>query len=124
MCFLSSFARAPFLSLFSAFHLSNLFVSLTSEPFPLQHCPKEAFGFCCAYNHASDWFKWWAIEHGIVEAFAPYTKNCRGSGDSTWDVLKKLNDACGCTLNHEVKVDVTSDYYALRYFNPHNPKCH
>ncbi|KAH8910357.1 hypothetical protein BR93DRAFT_955518 [Coniochaeta sp. PMI_546] len=89
-----------------------------------KHCPKEAFGFCCLYNFASDWQKFWAIKYGIIEHIAPYTANCKGSGDSTLDVLKKLNDACGCTLNHEVKVDTTSDYYKLRYFSPHSPQCH
>lgn len=89
-----------------------------------KHCPKEAFGFCCKYNSASDWFKFWAIKYGIIEHIAPYTKSCRGDKDSHWDVLKKLNDVCGCTLNHEVTVDVTSDYYDLRWYYPHNPKCH
>jgi hypothetical protein len=88
-----------------------------------KHCPKEAFGFCCAWNNAPIFIKYWGIESGAVEYFAPYTKNCKSSGDYTWDVLNKLNDACGCTLNHEVKVDVTSDYYKLRYYDPHSPQC-
>jgi len=89
-----------------------------------KHCPKEAFGFCCLYNSAPDPIKYWAIATGFIDHIAPYTENCKGDGDSNWDVLKKLNDACGCTLNHEVTVDVTSDYYALRWYKPHNPKCH
>ena len=55
---------------------------------------------------------------------APYTKNCENKGDKPWDVLYKINDACGCTLNHEVEVDVHSDYFKLRKLPPYAPQCH
>jgi len=91
-----------------------------------KHCPKEAFDFCCKYNKASDWEKYYLIKYywKWIVKFVPYVANCKDSKDSSLDVLHKLNDACGCTLNHEVKVDITSDYYKLRHYWPGSPKCH
>ena len=39
--------------------------------------------------------------------------------------MAKIDDVCGCTLNHEVYVDTCENkaYYDLRYFWYHNPKC-
>jgi hypothetical protein len=89
-----------------------------------KHCPKEAFGFCCAWNFGSDFQKYWYVATGGVYHFAPYAASCKNDGDSTWDVVKKINDVCGCTLNHEATVDVTSAYYGLRRKSPHSPECH
>jgi len=89
-----------------------------------KHCPKGAFGFCCAWNHANPFYKWLGVQSGLVYKFFPFTDNCKSSGNYASDVVDKLNDVCGCTLNHEVTVDTTSDYYGLRFYQPWNPKCH
>jgi len=91
-----------------------------------KHCPKEAFDFCCKYNKASDWDKFWLIKYGWywIVKYAPYVKNCKSDSDSAYDILLKLNDACGCTLNHEVTIDITNDYYKLRHYPCGSPKCH
>lgn len=90
----------------------------------IQHCPKEAFAFCCIWNFANPWEKYWAIKTGVLYKLAPYSANCKGDKDTWKDVLAKVDDVCGCTLNHEVTVDVKSDYYGLRFFGPFSKQCH
>ncbi|EON98257.1 hypothetical protein UCRPA7_6218 [Phaeoacremonium minimum UCRPA7] len=89
-----------------------------------KHCPKEAFGFCCAWNYAPDFIKWYAVKYDILYAVAPYASSCKSSDDTAWDVVNKVNDVCGCTLNHEVTIDTSNAYYGLRALNPGNSKCH
>jgi hypothetical protein len=89
-----------------------------------KHCPKEAFAFCCIWNHVNYFHKWIAVKKGYLVKIAPYAKNCKNDGDSVAAVVDKVNDVCGCTLNHEVTIDKTSDYYGLRYYPPYSPKCH
>ena len=89
-----------------------------------KHCPKEAFAFCCIWNFANEWEKYFAIKKGILYKLAPYSKNCKGDKDTWKDVLEKVDDVCGCTLNHEVDVDIKSDYYGLRFYKPWSKQCH
>jgi len=89
-----------------------------------KHCPKEAFGFCCLWNHLKPGFKWYGVKKGLVTKYVPYTANCYGDGDKAWDVVAKIDDVCGCTLNHEVTVDVNSDYYGLRHKKCGDKACH
>jgi len=91
-----------------------------------KHCPIEAFGFCCLWNWAPPYYKYIGVKKGLVYKFAPYSKNCKNDGDSWGDVVAKINDVCGCTLNHEVYVDICDNkaYWQLRYFWYGNDKCH
>lgn len=91
---------------------------------PGKHCPKEAFAFCCIWNQASVWEKYWAVESGFVYEVAPYSKNC---ADSTcWQTVDKIDDVCGCTLHHKVTLDINSepDYWNLRHYGCGDAHCH
>jgi len=77
------------------------------------------------WNFANPFYKFIGIQSGLVYALAPYTKNCDGNSDSWKDVVAKIDDTCGCTLNHEVYIDICDNaaYWQLRYFWFGNPKC-
>ncbi|RKU46430.1 hypothetical protein DL546_006468 [Coniochaeta pulveracea] len=84
-----------------------------------KHCPKDAFGFCCAWNKADPWTKYWAYISGFLHHIAPYTDNCKNDKDKWYDVIGKIDDVCGCTLAHQVLVTPDNDYLALNY----KPEC-
>jgi hypothetical protein len=80
----------------------------------LQHCPSEAFGFCCLWLSAGNYGKKWAVKNEWVFRRAPYAKACNAYGDKPKDVIRKIDDVCGCTIKQKVTIEVGSEYYKLR----------
>ena len=56
---------------------------------------------------------------------ALYSRFADKRGFTTTGVQNAANDVCGCTLNHEVYVDICDNaaYWQLRYFWYGNSKC-
>jgi hypothetical protein len=90
----------------------------------MQHCPSQAYRLCCVWNSAPTYYyRYWIVASGDLFKYVPYTQNCYNTGDKLQDVVAKIDDVCGCTLNHEVTVETSSPYYGLKSYNEWSPKC-
>jgi len=90
-----------------------------------KHCPIQAFAVCCVWNWFDDSDKAYAVSSGLLTAIVPWTANCQDSSDTPASVVAKVNDVCGCTLDHEVTLDITAnpDYYNLKPLGFFDPNC-
>ena len=76
-----------------------------------QHCPSEAFAFCCTWNSYDSYTKTLSVTSSALFSLAPWTTNCQDVDGTSADVVKKIDDVCGCTLNHKVALDTTNAYF-------------
>jgi hypothetical protein len=68
-------------------------------------------------------YKYGSVFCGIIYEKAPWTVNCNSPGDSTQKIVDKIDDVCGCTLNHEVVMDTGYPYWDLRIYPLDAPIC-
>ncbi|KAH6683619.1 hypothetical protein F5X68DRAFT_263022 [Plectosphaerella plurivora] len=98
----------------------NSFLSTQKEG---RHCPSEAFAFCCLWLSAGGYGKKWAVSNDWIFRRAPYAKACNGYGDRPKDVIRKIDDVCGCTIKQKVTTEVDNEYFKLRERKPDHPTC-